>query len=199
MLLIEGSDQTGKTTLAQKLVARAAEHPHHHGFATYYSHMTRPPADWDYTTDYVLRAQPFAIQDRFHLGGIVYGDIIRGGTKITPESLRWIEAHMALQGSFVVVLRATDDVMVKRLAAQPADRKEMYNPEYILKANIGFSTLIEGTHASLQPHIDMVFTAEAVDEYPTDKDVDAILEAWFHRLRVVRDMNNHPHMIGFRG
>lgn len=196
-LIIEGSDQTGKTTLCEALVKRAATHPHSHGFAPFYSHMTKPPETWNYDVDYVLRAQPFAVQDRFHLGGIVYGDVRRGGTKITPEGLRWLEARLALMGTFVVVLCTTDEVMAERLKLN-AGREEMYDAATILKVNAAFAALCSGDHPTLTPRIDLVFTAEKVDEYPGEKEIDRILEAWCYRLRCVRDFNSHPHLQGFR-
>ena len=152
---------------------------------TFYSHMTRPPDRWDYGTDYIFRAQRYAVQDRFHLGGLVYGDVARGGTKIQPNVLRMIEAHLVLHGSFTVLMVATEDWLRQRLAAQEeldhrSRRKEMYNADVIIDANQKFIDLSLGDRYE-GAHVDVVHNV-ARDGFPTEEHMHQWITSWVDRV-----------------
>src|SRR5438045_2741728 len=121
MFILEGPDHVGKTTAAKRLVELA----HARGLKQVsYRHMSRPPEDFDYFGDYLkMMTDPWIVQDRFHYGGLVYGDICRGGTKISNYNLCLLESVLALQGSYTVVMVAEQALMQQRLGYGKA---EMY-------------------------------------------------------------------------
>lgn len=101
MLVIEGSDNLGKTTLAKKIVRRVSEM----GYPVVYSWMTRPNEQlFDFFLDYKKMMNPYAVQDRFHLGGLAYHQ-----DKITPQKLAIINGWIRSVGGLIIVLYAEDE------------------------------------------------------------------------------------------
>ena len=64
MLILEGADHLGKTTLAKSLKLR-------------YEHMGIPESGFDYYRDYLYPITPHVVADRFHLGAMVYGHLLK--------------------------------------------------------------------------------------------------------------------------
>jgi hypothetical protein len=93
MLIIEGIDKAGKTTLARKLVTKL-------GCA--YEHMGIPPADYDFYWGYVNRMSQNVVHDRFHIGEYAYGDD-NGVSRIDKFEYKLIQAQLKLRGCYVVV------------------------------------------------------------------------------------------------
>jgi thymidylate kinase len=177
-LIIEGADQCGKTTLAHKLVELTSK-----TYPTFYAHMSRPPETWDYYDDYLLRAQMFAVQDRFHYGGLVYADVRRGGTKITSQMLRLLESHLDLQGTVRVVLTAEPDLLEKRVRASfvGKERKEMYDLPTILEVNRTFQELADGVrYKNCRP--DFVIKLEDDHPFVMQSELEEIANEWLTRL-----------------
>jgi len=106
MLLIEGSDNLGKTILAKKIVKKISEM----GLPVVYGWMTRPNEDvFDFFLDYRKLLNPYAVQDRFHLSGLAYHQ-----DKISPEHLQIINGWIRGQGGLIVVLYAEDEERYRR-------------------------------------------------------------------------------------
>jgi len=68
MLILEGADQLGKTTLANKLLKEL----HKRGYPYVYRHFTRLPDCWKYPMSYLAHVSEPVVQDRFHMSEIVY-------------------------------------------------------------------------------------------------------------------------------
>ncbi|GAG05660.1 unnamed protein product, partial [marine sediment metagenome] len=105
MLIIEGSDCLGKTTLAKKIVLKMMEK----GYPTIYSHMGRPNEQlFDFFLDYKKMINPCAVMDRFHLGGLAYHH-----GKISPPRLEIINAWIRSVGGLIVVLYAGNGIQYR--------------------------------------------------------------------------------------
>ena len=97
MLIIEGCDHIGKTTLAKKLTEMSALREK---YPTYYQHYSCPNSSFDWFQDYKDAIGEYAIIDRFHVSGIAYQKAI------TYNRLRLIEAWLGCMGTYTVLLVA---------------------------------------------------------------------------------------------
>lgn len=79
MLIIEGADNVGKTTIAKRLAERL-------GYE--YRHEGPPPVGVDVVRYYLERMHDDVVQDRFHWGEIVYGALTDRGTTLRPIDAR---------------------------------------------------------------------------------------------------------------
>lgn len=192
MLIIEGPDLVGKTTLAKKmlnLLNSAAKMPH------IYAHFSKLPDGWDYFWNYLERASRNIVQDRFHFSEIVYSFVCRyhkGQSPLTPERYRVVDGILRQLGSMTVVITADDDWLKKQLDDKHR-RGEMFSEEQILKVNQTFKYLVnkdgnayDESYAWLNdysPDWDFVYEVND-DTYAADSaDFCAkVLEAYLNRL-----------------
>jgi len=80
-IIIEGPDGAGKTRLARELCER---------YEMAYRHEGPPPPDANVYRHYLLglvEAEEPTVFDRYHLGEIVYGPLLREGSKITLSQI----------------------------------------------------------------------------------------------------------------
>lgn len=96
MIIIEGPDGSGKTTLAMQMAKRANLE---------YRHMGPPEEGMDHVQWYLDRVGPY-VWDRFHLGEETYGacGFSRRGTWLERELVR---KRLQELGAFVIVLYAS--------------------------------------------------------------------------------------------
>ena len=135
MLVIEGPDHVGKTTSAM-VAARSS------GWA--YRHLSKPHAEWDYWHDYLNMVQPSIIQDRFHLGAVVYG-LVCGLHEVgahTMESLFDLHRILTKRGVVTCIMYAEEDSWL-RDHLQRKMKEEMYDSEVIVEANRVFRLLTQ--------------------------------------------------------
>lgn len=89
LIILEGSDKCGKTTLARFLAVK---------FQADYVKFSAPvkPA-YDEYRDFLFTIDPRKnyVLDRFLYGELVYGPIYRGKSGVTPEQMRFLETIMA--------------------------------------------------------------------------------------------------------
>lgn len=143
MLICEGSDLVGKTSLCKALIERLWDR----GYPVIPQHFGLLPESWNYYRDYLPFMNTRTIMDRFIMSEIVYGKVLRGGTPLTPELYRVLDAHLRLQGSVTVVVVATDDWLYRQIQDKYASRDEKFKPEQILKVNQGFCDLVADEHS----------------------------------------------------
>ena len=182
MLIVEGPDAVGKTTLCKKFLDRLPGHV--------YSHMSRPPKIFDRYWGHVELMGRKVVQDRFHLGEIVY-PTVRGETpKITPMEIRLLDAKIRLLGGMTVLVTATRDLLETRLSNQ----EQMYSAADSLKAadifrsNKYFGAGL-GRGLSIwngyEVDIDVKIDLSESNPFVSDESVDRIVETYLHRQREV--------------
>jgi len=178
MLIIEGSDCLGKTTLAHKLVSLAADM---NKYPVFYSHMSRPNKAFDFFEHYKDRMSMFAVQDRFHLGGLVWHE-----GEISEASLEIIEGWLMSIGSMTIVLYASDEKWYRRRLERD-NRGNLLDIDTMCKANRTYM-LFKGEPGC--PIVRHFFDIKpATEEQPLyfwdtcDDDWGKfLLEEWFKRL-----------------
>ena len=99
IIVVEGPDGAGKTTLAKKL-AEALEYPYFH-FGE-----PEPGVDQFMMSREFLANHNKGIIDRFYPSGIVYGEIMRGKPDFSPSQVAMLEGQF---GKNIVMLYLTGD------------------------------------------------------------------------------------------
>lgn len=172
-LIIEGSDNLGKTTFAKKLVRYVWDHDK---YPCMYSWMTRPnEATFDFAKSYRIMLNSYTIQDRFHLGAIAYHK-----DKITAEHLNHIDEWIRDAGGLVVLFFAEDENWYKEHIAKDK-RGNLLANEILCKANSVFTQIATGQHP-LRPSFSYAFDISG-GHFVEDKFVKIIAERWIERRR----------------
>lgn len=167
MLIIEGSDHLGKTTAAKALVKQAAVDRR---YPIRYAHMSRPNDTFDFLHDYQDMASKFAVQDRFHLGGIVWH---KG--KFTINSLKIVEGRLQALGSVCVVLHTSDEEWYRHVLTTQG-KVEMFDIDTIMEANRKFKTIAE-----YQAWVDFIYDIKD-GQFPDAGELESWLATWYNRL-----------------
>ena len=121
-IILEGSDCAGKTTLARELVKC--------GYT--YIHNGPPEPDEDLAESLLLQlnkaaAGPIVI-DRFHIGEIVYGPMLRGKSALADDEWARIDVKIeALGGIVVICLPAWRQVLDGWAARKALEHIQMYD------------------------------------------------------------------------
>lgn len=107
LIVIEGADKTGKTTLAQEISTKLGYEYHHFG-------APGPnPAD-EYAEFLIALAKP-TVCDRFYYGENVYGPLLRGKSLITPLQKIVIERLCRVKSGILIHARPPLDVVQHRM------------------------------------------------------------------------------------
>lgn len=134
LIIIEGADKTGKTTLANAIVDK---------FGCKYVHFGKPkkhPAT-EYA-EYALSISPKdnLVLDRFYLGELVYGPLLRGKAGINDVEFATLERILRTKQA-ILIQTITDSALAnKRLKVSTQD--EAVNEDQNTKAARGFKELI---------------------------------------------------------
>jgi len=96
-----------------------------------YKHFTRLPPGFHRFWGYVDNAVQRSVQDRYHMSERAYS-FGRGDKALylTDEMYRLVEAHLALLGSYTVVLTASESLLKQRWR-----EGEMYDLNLVLRVN----------------------------------------------------------------
>ncbi len=106
IIVLEGGDKNGKTSLARHLVKK---------FNAEYIHFSAPKGSpYDEYMGFINGCDPEKsyVVDRFHVGELVYGELYRGKSKLSLEQLWYLD--LALQARRGILIHcATDEETVK--------------------------------------------------------------------------------------
>lgn len=190
MLIVEGPDLVGKTTLCNAMLKKWWDNPRTYGsYPIIYAHFSRLPASWHYLKSYMPYITRYTIMDRFHISELCYGEVTRGKTSLTPGYLRILEAMLALAGSYTVVITAEEAWLKQRYEKLVAEgRDEMFKLDQVLTVNKAYETVQERHECK----IDMIYRIANDDDLPSSCDalMHNILSAWSERLSVVHGFTN---------
>lgn len=133
LIIIEGVDRTGKSTLAQKLVDRFSEAGDRHVQLLHFgppqqgalSEYLQPLLDYDPRVDDV-------VCDRFHLGELVWPHFFDRPPRITTSERGLIELFLHSRGA--VLVHCTRDILGLRQAFREADPPEPLPESRIFEA-----------------------------------------------------------------
>lgn len=116
LIIIEGPDNTGKTTLALHLAEI---------FGLEYKHCSKPKSDSPFH-EYIEMFKDIKVPtviDRAHLGEFVYSQLWRDGCSITEKQFKLIdlEAMSRFEYTIVIHAQAPDDVISERCIKEKED------------------------------------------------------------------------------
>ena len=141
MIIVEGTDCVGKSTLCKKLLEKL----HDAGVPSLYMHFPKIPANWDYFHDYQDYMHQNIMLDRFYMSEAVYGDICRNGSRITKTMYRQLDGLIRQVPAVTVVITAEHDWLKEHLNKIYEGREELYDKQVILNVNEGFLKVIDAS------------------------------------------------------
>lgn len=181
MIVIEGTDCVGKTTLARKLVERLNFFSDGKlGENWFYAHLSSPSDGWDYYWDYVRLMQQNIILDRFYMSELAYRTVKEDTTpRINPDHIPFLEAGLLMMGAVTVVLVGDHTEITARYSEKP----EMFKLDKVLAVNEWFrwSTMGHSKH--------LIHAAMPNSLYPDDAFINTIIEAVYQQRQVVYELN----------
>lgn len=184
MFIIEGADNLGKTTAAKRIVELANARKR---YPIRYQHMGRPPETFDFYLHYKDMISTFAVQDRFHIGGILWHDAI------PQDRLRDIERWIRSAGSYTVAFITTDEEWYRKRLSDNEGR-EMFSVNTIFAANKRMKDLTwNATYPEKEPYVgvDEVFNVSELGGFPTDEHINRWIDRWFVRIET-KILNDIP-------
>lgn len=184
MLIIEGTDMVGKSTLAKSIL----QHEWFQSNGYVYRHFGKLPHGFDYCEDYMHHAVMKSVQDRFHLSEIVYALAARQGkTDLCPEKYRLVDGFLRMMGSFTVVIVAHDNLLQRRY-------KESDHPftfEQICDANQLFHSIDNYGHG-YKPDVDMTIQLSLNNQWVSEEQIHDIVERYTERIiPILRRRHRH--------
>lgn len=177
MIVIEGSDALGKTTLAKKIVEKMMEK----GFPTIYSHMGRPNEQlFNFFFDYKKMINPCAVQDRFHLGGLAYHH-----DRISKQKLQIINAWIRSVGGIIIVLYAADEEWYRR-RLENDERASILPIDAMCEGNSFFRNFssvgrMDSDYSYNVLPCNVEWSNITKPLYLNDYDIDELVEEWLER------------------
>jgi len=191
MIVLEGCDMAGKSTLAQALFELIPAYTHGKA-APMVRHFTKPPKDFDKYWGYHNCVQRDVILDRFHMSQLVYRRVSSENHTLTPFKYDLVDAAITRVGGIVVVLCPPDDIIVDRWSKMTDGRKEMYSLDFVLKVNCVYQHLVkagaDGTfidgQGAYKPKIDLAFQYNT----PTEDMARDIASLWWRNQCQLNDI-----------
>ncbi len=175
MFILEGSDCLGKTTAAKELVRLANGRG---DFPVLYKHMTRPPAHFNFSSDYMDIMSVYGVQDRFHLGALAYHDNV-----MSEECRLWLEGELLSRGSVIVLFLCKNEHWYRDHLHK--SKGHMFPTDTLVEANKRYVEMAEG----LCPvHCDSIQYINGPDDFPTTTDINYWIDMWFKRLKFLESM-----------
>jgi len=128
MIIIEGTDCVGKTTLAKKIEAQAG---------LLYRHLSKPPDGFHPYYGYLPLMNRNFVCDRLWLSDIAYRQAEDTQCKITPFIRDMLIAQQTLLGAVQIVITCDRELLKQKYKPET----EMYDVQTLLNANDAFSIM----------------------------------------------------------
>lgn len=147
IIVLEGVDLAGKSTLARTLAEMTGLDVLHRG----------PPARHP-LYEYETTGRWTGICDRWHLGETIYGPILRGESKLDEAGLWHTSAYLRARGALVVLLQPTLETVLRRFDERGDD---LIKREQLARIHAAYNDYI-GSH-----YRDMVVQSDTPTDYVT--------------------------------
>ena len=141
MLIIEGSDLVGKTTLIKELCTEATKR----GFPMIPQHFGLLPDSWNFFGDYLDYIVDTTVMDRFILSEVIYGEILRDGSRINQCDFKALQSNLNYNKAMTVIIAAEPDFFKEHVHKQFEYRSEVFKEEQICNVNDAFLMVMQ-TH-----------------------------------------------------
>lgn len=156
LIIIEGPDNTGKTTLAQHLQET---------FVLDYLHCSKPKTNNPYL-EYMELADSIkkpTVIDRAHLGEYVYGNLWRDGCSITDQQFVDLDIKFMEKFAFVVVIHADAPThIIKERCLR--EKEELLQLDQIHKCRNLFSEIMRKTQIPVIKYNSYVMLPEDISK-----------------------------------
>lgn len=173
MLIIEGPDLVGKTTLCKEVVTEL----NRLGWPHSYRHFGRMPSCWeeDPVRLYRLSMSPYTVQDRFHMSEVVYA-IVEGPSRkphLGPSSFEMVDRELRNHWEgYSVVVTADPQLLRDRYEELVGNgREEDYDIDGVLRANELYREICstgQVNSVGVRCHVDChIHLAGGDDEWPS--------------------------------
>lgn len=179
MIIIEGTDLLGKTTLANALVRKL----NRAGLPHVYSHFSKLADSWHIYHHYIPFIQRNVVMDRFYMSRCAYGQALKNQAVIDLDTYRMLDAKVRLVGGLHVLLTASDDY-IRHNWDRYSSRGEMYNLDAVQSVNDTFMRFADESVYDVDIHAHL--TQPGV--YIADDFIDMVLSEYSQRQHV---LNSH--------
>ena len=171
IIVLEGADGTGKTTLARAIVKCTG--------ARYVHNSVPKPANrpLDYWMGNILPDDRPIVIDRLHWSEDVYGALFRDGSALTDLDRRWLEDWLTLRGAVIVLCCPPLETVLENVQ-RTAD--EVYHDQVRAvyhEFNMPWNTQL--------PVVNFDYTCEQVDKFARDVAEFAIGRAARHKEKEI--------------
>lgn len=187
LIVLEGCDGVGKTTFGDVLAERATRkwasvrflsrsRPQRHVMEEY-------ELDLERSYQRVFPLARLLICDRWHLGELVYGPLLRGESQLTFGAAWHVDAFLRSRGAVQVVMHQSPDVVRERLASRGEDLLKLDDVEQVC------------SHYRFLSQVFRDSVVEFVGD-PTDHDVDELVRTAREAARRVVDLHMFSTYVG---
>ncbi len=107
LIIIEGADKTGKTTLAKEITERYGYRYHHFG--------PPGPNPAEEYAEFLINLKEPVVCDRFFYGEMVYGPLLRGKSLMTTRQINMIEQMCLAHNAYLIHAEPKLDIINNRM------------------------------------------------------------------------------------
>jgi thymidylate kinase len=136
IILLEGPDGSGKSTLCDELIRVHTEEGRGGSAVWKRGPFTAEHGPWEEYVQDLLQLTPnpdwLVVMDRWHLGELVYGPILRDASRLSLDQCRWIDSLLRDRGALYVHVYAPSPTLMKRLTERGDD---LIAPDLLPKIN----------------------------------------------------------------
>lgn len=157
VIILEGPDGSGKTTLAnslEKLFTQSGDAvwqwhygPHDPNKSSIEEYLD-PLVEW--VNDFCDEEHNVLIVDRFHIGEMIYGPVLRGASRMSHDDKNRIDEYLEHIGALLLYVRPSRDVILQRFGARGDDLVKVAQLDdiirrydFTLSAHRGWATISE--------------------------------------------------------
>lgn len=153
IIIFEGPDGAGKSTMIEAVKQQHLNAGHAPESVQIWRAGPFPP-DSDAWREYVLPLTSLypsrdwlVLIDRWHLGELIYGPLLRGQSRLSLEQRTWIEGYLRTFGAVMVHLTAREEELIRRLSDRGDD---LIKAEHLPEILAGYAKYVGDGH---QPRI----------------------------------------------
>lgn len=158
MIIVEGTDLVGKTTLCERLVQCSS-------YPLKYKHLSRLPDTFHRYYDYLPMIRPVNVYDRFHMSEIAY--VAARREKQGSTNPMWYSAldRSIIKAAGMIVIITVDEYLIR----ERWGRDEMYKQDVVLRANDAFLEIATSSEfQGFNPYKSFHFHCNSSSPFVTD-------------------------------